>query len=114
MEELSYPEQRYQRYLKAVSKVQELVESLDDSTSLIKRELLLNCIIDRMKLQELKATESVDQLLDLARIKYSKDSPKNDYQYADYISKLLLSETLDSRAIILLTNLGFLGAKYSD
>lgn len=114
MEQLSYPEKRYTKYLKAVNEVKELVESFSDSTSLFKRELLLNCIIERMMLQELKANESVDRLLDLARIKYSDDSAKSDYEYANYINNLLLSETLDSRAIILLTNLGFLGAKYSD
>ena len=114
MEQLSYPEKRYVKYLEAVNKVKELVESFSDSTSLFKRELLLNCIIERMMLQELKANESLDRLLDLARIKYSDNSAKSDYEYANYINNLLLSETLDSRAIILLTNLGFLGAKYSD
>ena len=111
----TYPERLYKVYKDSVDNVIELVESLPDSTNFSKRSLLVNCIADRMRLQELRANQSLDQLLDLARIKYKEGNTyDNTYEYAKYLSDLLLSESLDSRATILLLNLGLVGAKSKD
>lgn len=110
MSELSYPEKKYRRYKRVLDKtihdVESLLSSEDDRNS-----MMISLVMDRMIVHQESSSKSVDKLLDLARIKYSSGTSEDLYDYAEYVSKLLSSETLDNRAIISLLNLNIIGAK---